>query len=426
MRFRHAFLLTTGTQVAILALNFVASILVARALGPAGKGALSLILSTGGILALVLGFGLSGSLVVHIGGHREKLSQIFSASVLIGLVSAAVLAFLVGFWGNGIVRLLFPKSDIVIHPYWRILLFFFTLLTIWNTNIRTIFLGLQEFVVYNLSALFRLLFVYVPAIVLLYFTGRLTVTTALSSAVLSFVVVFVANLYLFQKGFKIVLDFGREARWFVGQLLSTGSRSLVSNLAGLLLLRSDFYLIAYLGGGAYDVGLYALAVNLIEMAGRLPKYAGIVLFPKVSSDKTGKTLFLVRKLFWVFGSISVVTGMLVFALPWFFKWLIGGLFGERFIASYPALLALTPRVILQTVTSPLAENLAGKGYPWYHPVGTVVGLALNIPLNFFLIPRYGIVGAGVASSISFIPTFIIYFIGFLKINKVKLSFFIGR
>ena len=50
----------------------------------------------------------------------------------------------------------------------------------------------------------------------------------------------------------------------------------------------------------------------------------------------------------------------------------------------------------------------------------MVGLVVNVSFNIILIPRMGIVGAAVATSISYTITSIMFIITFLKLTKTSL------
>jgi Na+-driven multidrug efflux pump len=61
--------------------------------------------------------------------------------------------------------------------------------------------------------------------------------------------------------------------------------------------------------------------------------------------------------------------------------------------------------------------MAGRGKPIINAVAAGVSLALNIPLNLWLIPRWGISGAAFASTVSYTVTAIVVLIAFMRISK---------
>ena len=77
------------------------------------------------------------------------------------------------------------------------------------------------------------------------------------------------------------------------------------------------------------------------------------------------------------------------------------LYGKRFIPAIGPLLALLPGIVILSVGKVLASDLSGRGKPQYGAVGAVASLVVTVILDFLLIPRMGITGAGVASSLSY-------------------------
>jgi O-antigen/teichoic acid export membrane protein len=63
--------------------------------------------------------------------------------------------------------------------------------------------------------------------------------------------------------------------------------------------------------------------------------------------------------------------------------------------------------------------LAGKGYPWYHPVGCIIPCGLVVILDIILVPRFGIVGAALGNSLAYISAVLVFSIGFYKYNFIK-------
>jgi O-antigen/teichoic acid export membrane protein len=84
------------------------------------------------------------------------------------------------------------------------------------------------------------------------------------------------------------------------------------------------------------------------------------------------------------------------------EWLIVALFGADYAPAYPALLALLPGLFGLSYVSILRLDLLGKQRPGSLSLLTGGAAALNLLLNFWLIPHLGIVGAGIASSVAYL------------------------
>jgi O-antigen/teichoic acid export membrane protein len=100
----------------------------------------------------------------------------------------------------------------------------------------------------------------------------------------------------------------------------------------------------------------------------------------------------------------------------FCKPIIAMLFGQRFVPAVQPLLLLLPGVIMLSTSKVLCGDLAGRGKPGYAMMSSVIGLVVNIPCCYFLIPKWGINGAAVASSISYSISAIIVIIAFSRLT----------
>lgn len=69
------------------------------------------------------------------------------------------------------------------------------------------------------------------------------------------------------------------------------------------------------------------------------------------------------------------------------------------------MLALLPGVILLGGAKVLTNEIAGWGYPQYNSFNAGVALILTVILDLILIPRFGILGAALASSIAYTVIF---------------------
>ena len=77
------------------------------------------------------------------------------------------------------------------------------------------------------------------------------------------------------------------------------------------------------------------------------------------------------------------------------------LFGEEFVAGYPVMAALAVGLILRAAAGPLQGLLVVAGEQKMAAVALGAATLTNLVMNLILIPRYGLVGAGMATSIAF-------------------------
>lgn len=162
--------------------------------------------------------------------------------------------------------------------------------------------------------------------------------------------------------------------------------------------RVDVYLIAFLiAAPAEPLGYYSMAVGLAEMVFFFPNAVATLFFPHVAastredSDRQVATVSRVTFLVTSAAALAVVPGSMV--MIW---WLL-----PAFGPSIPPLLVLLPGVAALSVTKVVAGYVSGIGRPGVTSYVNIVAFVLNAIANLVLIPRFGIIGASAASLISY-------------------------
>ena len=69
------------------------------------------------------------------------------------------------------------------------------------------------------------------------------------------------------------------------------------------------------------------------------------------------------------------------------------------------MLLLLPGVVLLGGAKVLTNEIAGRGYPHYNSLNSGLALVLTVIFDLVLIPRYGVVGAALASSLAYTAIF---------------------
>ncbi len=150
----------------------------------------------------------------------------------------------------------------------------------------------------------------------------------------------------------------------------------------------------------------------------LSQSVSTVLYPKVASMKNEE-----RKKFTPIVSrnvlfITVVGACLLFLLS---NWLIHLLYGEKYLPSVEPLKILLIGIVAISIERVLANDLLARGKPMINTYITFLALFSNIILNVILIPKYGIIGAAWASSISYSLATIIKILAYCRLSGNSVS-----
>lgn len=379
---------TFSTRVALILIGFTASVLVARALGPEGRGlfAVATVIAATGVQLGNLG--LYAANTYYAARSREHLPT------LVGNSLAAA---------SGIGGLLCAGTWLVLSrwPEWSPLseaLLALALLSIplglAYLFVQHLLLGLQEVRAYNqIELVGRLLGV--AAIAGLLVLGHARVLWVYGAGLVGTAVSALWALRRLGTALEgpVQLSYG-----LMRETVRYGIKAYISALVSFLVLRIDLLLIRYLVGEA-AVGYYSIAVTMGDVLYTFPAAVGTILFPHLTAmdgvaQRRQVTSRVVRG---VMIAMIVASGAAaVLARP-----AVGLLFGEAFLPAVPAFLWLIPAIYVLSVNSVYMNYFAADGLPSVVIWSPALALLVNITLNLAWIPRMGITGAAAASLVAY-------------------------
>lgn len=150
---------------------------------------------------------------------------------------------------------------------------------------------------------------------------------------------------------------------------------------------------------ATEVGLYTTSQRLISFLAIVPSFIGISIFPILSKNEND-----VEKLGNIFG--KVMTIILAIGIPVtiggiiFSKQITLLVLGQQYIATAPVFAVLMVSILASFPNIFLINLIFSKNLQRLFIWATSFGVFLNIFLNFFLIPKYGALGAAISTTIA--------------------------
>lgn len=403
-KFIKAVIGTFSTELGVHLLGFVTTILIVRNISPTDFGIFSLLISFSLTLCYVSTGGLPQAVVYFIGKRKEPLEKIVSLSLFLFLCIAIGIAT-IGYAFKGYPLNSFLK-ELPGHYFLPLLiLFFFTLL---DSYLLSIIRGIRNFLLFNIRRLLTSAGNLLGICFLLLFFGL-----SLGSVVTVFICISVAFTVWFF--FKVILitSFRLYLNWVtVKSFFTYGIKSYLQILAGHLIYQIDLYIIAYLLG-AKQIAFYSIAVGIATLLWYLPNTVGVVLFPTLSSEDNEKDIHIFSAL--VCRHTLVTTSLGAICLALIGKYLILLFYGAQYIRSINAMLLILPGVVAMSIYKVLTRNFSSRNRQQVSIMAATISLIVNICLNFAWIPKYGIEGAALASTVSYI------FAGAILVFKVKLE-----
>jgi len=399
-------------------LGFVTSILVARTLGPELNGRYAMALLMPALLAQVLNLGVGPANIFYLGGDRvdlrtarrttERLLWVMSA---IGCaIGAGVIIWCADVWLPGI-------------PAELLWLALATLpLTLWLTVNSAILQGLQDFAAFNRVQLAK------PAVLLLAVTALVwianlgpsgaIVSQVLSSGVALFALSHALHQHSRSPRQKVTDGTSEFSGSYGRHLLGYGWKAHLSNILTFLNYRADMFLLNALAD-ASQVGVYTVAVGIAERIWLLSQAVSAVLFPRLSELHAGSgdveavAARVARNVLW----LAAISGA---ALSLVTPVLVGVFFGPQYKLAANAIVLLMPGIVASAMARVLANDLSARGRPELNAYAAVGVVCINIGANLLLIPRLGLRGAALATSLAYSVNAIIKLVLYLRLSGQQL------
>ena len=404
-------LFTFSTRVSALFLGLLASIIIARTLGPEGKGIYTLAILLPSLLLTFTNFGINPATVFYIGKKKYPLSEVFGTNIGITILLGG-LAILIGlviifFFGSR----LFPG----VGKEYLLLAFPLVLFTLFFGFISHILIGLERFKKYNFVYFLQsFLFLVLLAILLLGF--HFGIKSAILAYVFSFFLVCLILFFLVKKETKKVI---LKPNWeYFKNTFLYGSKAYLGSIFVFFHTRADRFLINFFIA-PFAVGFYSVSAGVAESLWLLSLAASTVLFPRVASETNGRRLKEFTPLVW--RSILFITFLMAILLFFVGPWLIPFLYSEKFLPSIQPFQILLLGSLAFCGMGILGNDLSARGKPQLMTYTVGISMILNIILNILWIPKWGITGAAWATSFSYLVCLGIIIFLYSKTSGNKIS-----
>lgn len=387
--------MTVATRVSAVLLMGLASIVIARVLGPAGQGLVAALVASVGIVLQFGNLGVYASNIRFVGADKSLYGRAASNSLVIGVVLGVVAFGLLAVFSH-----VFPQAFGGVPK--GFLLFYavsipFSLLII---LFQGLILAVEKIRVYNMFILARALMVFGGACILLVFLkGNVTELVLL----LVFVEIVVCGMYVYASQKIEQIKFGVDYA-LLKKMVSYGLKVYVATQMTYLVLKFDILLVNYYLG-LTETGVYSIAAKIADLLYLAPATVALIYFPRATALKDKARGFTNKIILYLAG--------IMFAGCVIFYFIVGPvvvlLYGKAYAGAVLPLKILVPGIFFISIETIIMNYYASKTLPFYVVATPVIGLAVNIFLNTIWIPAYGIVGAAASSTASYTLMFVMLF-----------------
>lgn len=369
-----------GGQIVNVALGIVTTVVIVRALGASRYGEWATILAAIELIATVGNFGLETVAVRLAAQEPEREGAWVGATTSLRLLIAIpmLLAFVVA------LVVLASDEEMLVGGLILSLLY----LTAALSTLRIVFrLHVRNHVTVAFTTVNSVLW-----------AGSVIAIAALGGGMVEFAIAFLAVSIIVQGALAVVALRTIRVRWrgareLWPKLLGIGISVGIAGTLTFTYGRIDQILVYELAPNPADVGVYAAMYKILDNAGFVPMAMMVTLFPIMAGLYPADPARLRRMIQMAIDYLMIVAlgGLaltIVAAEP-----IVDLLFGPDYVSG-----ATTLTILIAAFIPICIGNVAGnmviamdmqRRYIWF----ALLGLALNIPLNWVLIPEYGIEAA---------------------------------
>jgi O-antigen/teichoic acid export membrane protein len=254
------------------------------------------------------------------------------------------------------------------------------------------------------------------SVAILLLTMRFGVTVTILSQILSYIIAIIILSFIVFKETKGI-DFELNIAYLKDSLIY-GLKIHLSGIFDFLHSRIDLFLINFFIN-PFSAGIYFASVRLAEGVWLFSISTGTVLFPKVASEKDPKKLKEFTPL--VCRNVLLFSLLIIVFLFVISGWLVNFLYSSEFSNAVTPFRILLIGIFAVSGWHVLVNDLAARGKPMLNTYAIGVSVVLNIILNIIFIPKWGINGAALASTISYTIMFFITIVFYVKISGNKIS-----
>lgn len=373
-----------------MGVGLLVGVWVARYLGPSQFGIMSYAASMVGLGGAIAALGIDSIVIRDLVRHPEKADEYLGTTFVLRF-----LAGLVCYLGVlGAVAIIKPDDFltlvIVAVVGWSLTINAFDAADFWFQS-----QVMSKYVVYARSVGFLV-------------AAAVRVALILSNAPLvAFAVANLAELAIGGMGLLYVysLKGGAISKWkarlsVAKELLSNGWPVLLGSIVSVICLRIDQVMLGQMSD-ATELGVYAAAVRVAELWFFIPSAIIASVFPNIIRAREVDEKEFYRRLQRLYNFLAFAGYAVAIPVTFLSPFVINLLYGEAYSAAAPMLVLLIWSDLFINLAMARGAYLFAMNWTWILLWAHVAAAVTNVALNLFLIPRYGGIGAAIASCVAY-------------------------
>lgn len=406
MSFLNNICSTLGAKGVYIVCSVISGMITARWLGPHERGILAVATALPATIWMLASLGINQANVYFITKKTIPLKSIVSNAFVVPLIIAVFICVTIWFTQDGIILRYMP----ILNQFYLLLILLLVPIMMLQNSYLGVLRGTEKFWIINVRLVVRSIAgLGLSVVALIFFHGRVT-SIIVGILLIEFLYTFWLLLEV-NKICKISLSYDIT---IAKPIFLFGVQSYIQNMIGYLHTRIDIYLIAYFLKPD-QIAFYDIAVIISEMLFFLPQSVTFVIFPKLVQLLEKERAYVVAQAGRIAIAITLVSVLFIFASG---KYLIGVVYGHEYISAYIPLIVLLPGILISCTTSVTVPYFTSKHMQKVTIFASLLSLIANLGINILLIPRYGIIGAAVSTTITYSLFSVVLLIKFKCESKI--------
>lgn len=376
----------------IQVLQAVTAVLLARVLGPEGRGELAAVILWPTLIMTLGNFGLAPSTTYH-AARTSQLGLLVGSTLVIVAVDSLLLVAV----GAVVVPLVLAGHESGVVDTSLLYLVAFVPLSLLALGMMSILNGLHRFRWFQ-GLRILLISSTLAGVLALELTGSLTIRAAALAYAAAYLATAVVSTTVVLRAAQGTLSASRKS---ISGLLSFGLKSQLSTTMWALNERADQLVISVFLSSA-SLGLYVVAVTLTSLTTLVGFSFALVALPLLAKMGMSEERKLTARA--IVGATIVVGALVSIPILIAEPLIVDLLFGSAFTGSVDVGRVLLLAAMVFGLNRVLEAILQAEGRPLDSSVGEAIGLAVTVAGLAALLPLLGIMGAGVTSLLAYLTS----------------------
>ncbi len=387
-------------KVLIAILNLAIVIVLSRYIGASGKGEASLIVTTIAMILIFCNMIGGSSLVYFVPRYNTLL--LFIISNLWSIIICGISYFIF-------------KSFAIIPASFIVPVVLLSLINTFLESNLTILLGKEKINSSNYIALLKTTINFTILWLLIKSYDQVNIDAYIYSLYASMGLGLIVSTILILPYLKTVSFTGIKPLCY--ELFKLGFLNQAGHVMNFISFRFSYFLLVKYSGEAI-LGVYSNGISLTESLLLITNSFATILYPKISNStdaEASQSMTLVMTKMSTLICILALIPLLLLPSS-FWTWL----FGYEFAGVKQVIFLIAPGILFYNIILIIGHYFSGTGNYKMNTMANFIGLIITVAASIILIPRYGILQAGIISSCSYLGIAIFVMISFAKESKTKM------